>query len=346
MPLEQLYQDAPMKEWMDYGPLMTQAVGPEGYQYARQRQVERDALIDKLNRQAVEEYNPEEVSRQRLANQQQQYMMPTYEAQGMAAQAQIDTPNYFQQSANTNLTGFGAKSAENINTQTKAEAQRPYIVPTEKIEGDRKVQIGKLQNAIITVQNFQGTAEEALPVLQKHAPAIARWIEPVLKTQGLEPARALVLQALEQGWRNIALLDPAHMREMDKIKQEGQYNKSGSASEAAVVQLARQYARAAGRDYPNQVDLDRANRQVQVIETTTKAETVAPAADGKGVTRTTTTTAGQQGGKASTAGGLTTGQASGTEPVALAPAGTKDGPATIQGIPVIVKGGKIYLKPK
>jgi hypothetical protein len=216
MPLQSLYQEAPLKEYMDLGPGAMMGLGQESFNAALGRQQERNSLVDVYNQQAVNEYNPAEVSRMGLANQQQEYMMPTYQAQGEEAKAKMEMPGFYNESARAKMAGFSADAAAKTNEQIASEAQKPFVAANVGDTADTAAKVAKLQNYRLAVNAFQGSPEQALAMIQKFDPATAKWIKPVIEQQGLEPARKHILSMLDEVISSHAKSDIKYIQETSK----------------------------------------------------------------------------------------------------------------------------------
>ena len=302
MPLEQLYTKSPMEEYAALPFGIRWGMGMDEFQGYESRQKERDALIQRFNRQAVEKYNPALIEQQNLANQQQQYMMPTYQAQGMEAKGKMNTPNYYGAKAESELVGFGAKLAEDKNKIKAAEADAPFIKPIAEAKRQSELAYAKLTSTRNTISSFDGTPEEAIEFIQTKLPKSATYWVKMIQDKGLEPARAMMLSHLdnqiEHTIQGILKADPTHRMKIaeqasnpkgsinnaelalmaaggDPKKALELLNAQGNTSEAAVVQVARAYAAAEHRTNITAADLDKARTQIiapSVKQTTTNLQ--------------------------------------------------------------------------
>lgn len=221
MPLAQLYGGSPMAEYASL-PWGAQVALAQDY---KDRQQVYTNLQDVYNKQVTSEYNPQEISRMGLANQQQEYMMPTYEAQGMAAQAKMDTPDYYGASARADVSGFGVTQAENANKRTEATAMAPYVSETATTKaqtGQTKAyteqQVAQMQQMVTALSNpriLNASDAEVTAWVRQRMPNQSASFEKGMKQAGGWAKFAPIYQAqLNAALQQTASSDPKHMQEM------------------------------------------------------------------------------------------------------------------------------------
>lgn len=321
--LEQLYNKSPMEQYGDLSWGLRMGMRPEEFGQYQTRQQEYDRRIDELNRRATE-LNPHIVEQQRLANQQQQYLMPTHQAMGEAAKAKMATPNYFQGQAGSELAGFGKAGAEANLAAATARGSTPTAEGIASAQGQTNKIAADLQRIVIGLTNSEANPEYLPQFLSSLDPPQAQQIKKLIDTTGLAGARDKFVKGITQ----MSLIDPKHIQARDLEANKAVTPKAPnewsvlldaangdpaatkawnmhvaqnpSASKAAVIQLAEGYARAAGRKTPNTEDYDKANRVVQVMESVVKVEKLVKDPKTGQVNLVTETTKGQgtQGGGA------------------------------------------------
>lgn len=224
MPLEQLYAKSPMEQFegLSLGSLM--GMQPEEFGQYKTRQQEYNQQIDELNRRATE-MNPQLIQRERLANQQQQYMMPTYEAQGKKAQAEMGS-NLYPTEVASKIAGFGAATAKSNVEEATNKAVLPYAGPAAGAEAKTKMQLNQLDQTITAVNGFNETdPAKVKAIIQQEVPTAAKWILPVIDNQGIEPARKLILSMLDEQRNYLIYRDPKHLQKMQEIMAQVQGQK-------------------------------------------------------------------------------------------------------------------------
>jgi len=339
MPLQSLYNTSPLAEFDKLSLGAHLGMSPQMARNYLDRQTEYENLQNLYNAQVVEQYNPAEIRRMQLANEIEQYKMPTYQAQGMEAQSKMDTPGYYTAAHAADVAGFQAKKAEDKNKLAGFTAAAPYVQPTTVATSEAGLNTAQTaQDTAITTKLYQVLTDpnlikvpkqEAIAYVQKRFPNQAQKIIPLIEKYGTKVAADMIANQLKQQ----VYIDPSYIKEQAKASSAGQ--------PASVIQLAYAYAHAAGRTTPTAEDLEKASKQVMVTETRSSELKVGP--DGRPIL-VQTSSKGPDTAKAPAAATPATPVVipKGYKALGKAPPGTADGARTMGGKPVVVKGGIVY----
>ena len=232
MPLAQLYQQAPMRDYAELPYGLIDAMGHEGYLRAMEQQRQLDESAKIYNRQVVNEANPAIIQQQQLANQQQQYMMPTYEAQGLTAKEEIKAGLPYQK-AQTGLATQRATQATQENERAKQLAIAPTVGPTAKAQAEAAQNQTELFNFYtgITSPEFRHLVQQAekdksgaKAYVAKRFGKWAPQLNALIDKHGPTAALDMFISQLEQAMQRQSLADPAHYRKIAEIQETGAQN--------------------------------------------------------------------------------------------------------------------------
>lgn len=343
MPLQNLYNTSPLAEFDKLSLGAHLGMSPQMARTYLDRQAGYERLQDLYNTQSVEKYNPAEIRRMELANEQQAYMMPTYQEQGKAAQSKMDTPSYYTAARRADVTGYEAEAAENKNKQVASAAKAPYIQPTTVATAETNLDTAvttkntaetqKLYQMLTDPRITNITKEEAVKYVQERFPNQAQKVIPLILKYGVTPTATMfakhLVQQTEIDPKYIHAAATAANKPLDPyaLALEAARAKLGpSASQAAVTTEA--FSMLALRQPGGQPTAS------------TETHELVPNPDGTFSLRKKTTKT--PGTAPAPAKEVIVPQ--GAKPLGKAPPGTPDGQRTINGKPVVVKDGIVYGK--
>lgn len=336
MGLEQLHYTNPMQTLASLPPELTGVYGiPLAMQYNRERQ-----LSDMYNKQALE-MNPELIDKERLHNQQQQYMMPVYEEQGRAATSKMTTPDYYSTARAADVAANRATEAESMNKFAAQQASAPFVAPTTAAtaQAAQTAAEGSVDTAA-TTRMYQALTDprmvnvsdtEAKNYINKRFPNQAKQINDLIGKHGFQKAAQMLAEQLKKQ----ALVDPKYIQEANKPQSQQNLDPYALAMRAARSKLGPKASEAEVTELAFSL---LALRQPSALPTQmTEEQTVVKNPDGtysvvvkkeKGVGAQETKVA----------------VPSGYKSIGKAPPGTPNGNRTVNGKPVVVKDGVVYGK--
>jgi len=346
MPLAQLYSATPLESYgkLPYG--LVQGMGAEGYQQALGRQREFEQAYSDYNQQVINEANPALIESQRLTNKQQQYMMPTYEAQGVAAQTKLKTPGYFDAATQAELTGFGKTSAENKLATETATGQLGTAQNIARNASETQNMVTALQRLYTAVTSPHLTEQELVGGVEKLAPRLLPWVKQSIATAGLAKTQELVSQMVYKQQEQLALSDPKHIqgRALEGVKVAGHNIDPVALARAAAISKLGKNA--------SEYDIARETFSLLALRTpagqpiTSEKQTrIVQNNDGTvSFVEETVKTPGNQpaAGTAQPAAAAQVKVPAGWVVIGKAPPGTPDGKRTVNGVDVIVYKGDVY----
>lgn len=206
-----MYGTSPMEQFdkLSLGSLL--AMTPEEAAGYKTRQRGYDTLMDKYNQQVINEANPALIENQRLqnlqqglTNQQLEALMPTHKASGAAAQALLDTTDYYKTQAQNAMLGQQVTGEEQQQKLTGLKAQAPY---TAQIAGDTAQQNAQIARAgsmaalLLSPEIQKATEPEAVEWVMSRMPNQADKILPLIQKHGVTKAAKMFAKQLNDMYK-------------------------------------------------------------------------------------------------------------------------------------------------
>ncbi len=342
--LQSLYQEQPMKDYFNLGMGAVEGMGYEGYNRAMARQIEQNRLIDMYNQQVVDKANPALIEHQRLANQQQQYMMPTYEEQGMAAKSKMTTPDYYSTARAAEVAKNRAAQAESMNNFAGQQASAPFVAPTTvataqaaqtAAEGSADTAATTRMYQVLTDPRMVNVSDtEAKDYINKRFPNQAKQINALIDKHGFRKAAQMLAEQL----KGLALLDPKYIQEANKPQSQQNLDPYALALEAARIRLGPN----ASKDDVTELAFNLLALRQPSAQPSASTETRRLVQNPDGTYSLVKEKTNTPGIAPEPAKEVTI--PTGAKALGKAPPGTPDGARTMGGKPVVVKDGIVYGK--